>query len=473
MSDWYQEAVDFLYSFVNFEHRQIETYAPENISLDRPRQLLNFLGNPHLSFHSIHIAGTKGKGSVAAMCAACLREAGLSVGLYTSPHLQDFRDRIRVLQPEDGDGRIPPERVADLVDELKPAVDQVPELTWYELVTALAFLHFAYEKVDIAVVEVGLGGRLDATNLLHPLVSVITSLSFDHTYLLGDTLSEIAAEKGGIIKPGVPVVTSPQEPEAMHRLIQIAEFQGAPMTVIGRDWDWLPGPSAKLGQHPGIGWDQEIVITKTPPQAFVSPYTRFSLALAGRHQQENALVAIAALNAIQSNYPAITIESVTDGLAKVNWPGRLQVLAHGNGRPIVLLDCAHNVDSAEKLALTLKKDCVYEELWLLLGITVDKDVMGILRVLLPLSDKVILTASSHPRACSPAELLQMATDLGYEVMVSTDVTDAFITAWRKAGPEDLMCITGSIFVVGDLLNQWESLQSELPAESRNLFPNHY
>jgi dihydrofolate synthase/folylpolyglutamate synthase len=247
MSDRYQEAVNFLYSFVNFEHRQIETYAPENISLNRPRQLLNFLGNPHLSFHSIHIAGTKGKGSVAAMCAACLREAGLSVGLYTSPHLQDFRDRIRILQPEDGDGRIHPERVADLVDELKPAVDQVLELTWYELVTALAFLHFADEKVDIAVVEVGLGGRLDATNLLHPLVSVITSLSFDHTYLLGNTLSEIAAEKGGIIKPGVPVVTSSQEPEAMHRLIQIAEFQGAPMTVIGRDWDWLPGPSAKLG----------------------------------------------------------------------------------------------------------------------------------------------------------------------------------------------------------------------------------
>jgi len=178
------------------------------------------------------------------------------------------------------------------------------------------------------------------------------------------------------------------------------------------------------------------------------------------------------LNAIQSDYPAVTVESVTNGLAKVNWPGRLQVLAHGNGRPTVLLDCAHNVDSAEKLALTLKKDCVYEELWLVLGATVDKDVMGILRVLLPLSDKVILTASSHPRACSPAELLQMATDLGYEVMPSYNVSDAFITAWQKAGPGDLICVTGSIFVVGDLLNQWESLKSELPAASRNLYANY-
>lgn len=472
MNDRYLEAVDYLYSFVNFEHRQIETYAPENISLDRPEQLLNYLGNPHLSFHSIHIAGTKGKGSVAAMCATCLREAGLTVGLYTSPHLQDFRDRIRVLQPDDGDGRIPPERVAELVEELKPAVDQVPDLTWYELVTALAFLHFAYEKVDIAVVEVGLGGRLDATNLLHPLVSVITSLSFDHTYLLGNTLSEIAAEKGGIIKPGVPVIVSPQEPEAMQQLIHIAESQGAPMTIIGRDWDWLPGPSAKLGQHHGNRWDQKIVITKAPAQTFIPLKTRFSLALAGRHQQENALVAIAALNAIQSSYPTITIESVTNGLAHVNWPGRLQVLAHGNGCPIVLLDCAHNVDSARKLALTLKKDCVYEELWLVLGATVDKDVKGILSVLLPVADKVILTASSHPRACTPAELLQVATDLGYEVIPKTNVTDAFITAWRKAGPDDLICITGSIFVVGDLLNQWESLQSELSVENRNLFPNH-
>jgi dihydrofolate synthase/folylpolyglutamate synthase len=472
MNDRYQEAVDYLYSFVNFEHRQIETYAPENISLDRPRRLLSYLGNPHLSFNSIHIAGTKGKGSVAAMCATCLREAGLTVALYTSPHLQDFRDRIRVLRPGDGDGRIPPERVADLVDELKPAIDRVPDLTWYELVTALGFLHFAYEKVDFAVVEVGLGGRLDATNLLQPLVSVITSLSFDHTYLLGNTLSEIAAEKGGIIKPGVPVITSPQEPEAMQQLVKIAESRGAPMTIIGRDWDWRPGPSTKLGQNHGKGWEQEIVITKTPPKAFIPLSTRFSLALAGRHQQENALVAIAALNAIQPDYPAVDVESVRGGMENVNWPGRLQVLPHDEGRPIVLLDCAHNVDSAEKLAYTLIEDCVYEELWLVLGATVDKDVKGILRVLLPLSDNVILTASSHPRACSPAELFQMATDLGYEVMLSTNVTDAFKSAWRRAGPDDLICIAGSIFVVGDLLNQWEGLQFGLPAESRYLSAKH-
>lgn len=159
-------------------------------------------------------------------------------------------------------------------------------------------------------------------------------------------------------------------------------------------------------------------------------------------------------------------------MAKVNWPGRLQVLDHGNSHPIVLLDCAHNVDSAEKLALTLKKDCVYEELWLVLGVTVDKDVEGILNVLLPLTDKVFLTASSHPRACSPAELLHMATDLGYEVWPSTNVTDAFKTAWREAGPDDLICITGSIFVVGDLLNKWEGLQSEFLAKSRNLIADH-
>lgn len=464
MSDGYQEALDYLYSFVNFEHRQIETYAPENISLERPKELLGFLGNPHHSIKSIHIAGTKGKGSVAVMCAACLRESGLTVGLYTSPHLQSFRDRIRVLRPGGGDGRIDPRRVADLVGELKVAAKQVPDLTWYELVTAIAFLHFAYEEVDIAVVEVGLGGRLDATNLLQPLVSVITSLSLDHTYLLGDTLPEIAMEKGGIIKPGVPVVTASQEPEAMDRLIGIASSRQAPMFIICRDWDWIPGPRVKLGEQVKNGWNQDIIVSRTPPKTFIPTDTRFTIALAGRHQQENALVALAALNVIKPHFPTLTIQTVSRGLAKVTWLGRMQVLVQGNGQPTVLLDCAHNVDSAEKLTLTLKEDCTYKDLTLILGATVDKDVQGILHVLLPLSDKIILTASSHPRACSPGDLMTMATDLGYEAFPSRSVADAFTTAWRTSGPQDLICVTGSIFVVGDLLNQWEGLKSELLAE---------
>ena len=465
MSGGYQEALDYLYSFVNFEHRQIDNYAPENISLDRPKQLLGYLGNPHRAFQSIHIAGTKGKGSVAAMCAACLRAAGLSVGLYTSPHLQDFRDRIRILKPQDGQGRIEPDKVAELVEQLRPTIDRVPGLTWYELVTALAFLHFAREQVDVAVIEVGLGGRLDATNLLNPLVSVITSLSFDHTYLLGNTLPEIAAEKGGIIKPGVPVVTAPQKPEALEQLINIAEYQQTPITIIGQDWAYAPGQRTKLGAGAGNGWKQEIIVTGTPDRSFIPLHSRFTLALAGRHQQENALVALATLDAVKPYFPSLTIEAVAQGLANVEWPGRMQVLSHGDDQPTVLLDCAHNVDSAEKLALTLSRDCTYDDLWLVIGVTVDKDAIGILRVLLPLSNKVFLTASSHPRASSPSELIDIATELGFEVKPSRTVSNAVISAWRAAGPDDLICITGSIFVVGDLLNQWESLQFELTARS--------
>ncbi len=461
MQDRYQDALDYLYGLVNFEHSRIENYAPENISLERPSQLLGYVGDPHQGFESIHIAGTKGKGSVAAIIATCLRASGLSVGLYTSPHLQDFRDRIRILTPDDGDGRISPDQVVDLVDMLRPIVDRVPGITWYELVTTMAFLHFKNQAVDMAVVEVGLGGRLDATNLLSPMVTVITSLSLDHTHLLGDTLPEIAAEKGGIIKHDIPVITSSQRPEALVVLDQIAREKETSMVVIGRDWMYEPGLSTKLRANGESEWRQEIVVTKSPDDSFIPSNTRFSLALAGQHQQENAMVALATLDFVHRSYSQIDVETIRQGLAFVQWPGRLQLLTHGHGRPTILLDCAHNVDSAQKLALTLTNDCAFDELWLLIGVTVDKDVRGVLNVLLPMTGKVILTASSHPRATTPAELLQLANELGFKPRSSSSVAEAIATAWQEAGSGDLICVTGSIFIVGDLLNQWEGLQSEL------------
>ncbi len=468
MDGSYQEALEYLYSFVNFEHRQIDQYAPENISLERPAHLLDLLGNPHLAFQSIHIAGTKGKGSVSAMCAACLRAAGYTVGLYTSPHLLDFRDRIRILSPDDADGRITPERVVALVDRLKQVVDAVPGLTWYELITAIGFLHFAQEHVDVAVVEVGLGGRLDATNVLTPLVSVITSLSLDHTYLLGDSLKEIAIEKAGIIKPGVPVVSAPQASEAMIQLVETARSKLAPMTVIGRDWDYEPGQHSGMDLWAASGWKQKLTVTKAPATAIISPMTTLTLALAGRHQQENTMVALAALDAIRKNYPALTAECISEGLANVVWPGRLQVLSYGQRQPTLLVDCAHNVDSAEKLAWALIHDYEFKDLLLVIGVTVDKDVTGILKVLLPITDRVILTVASHPRASDPETLHQLVTELGHEAQISHSVWEAVLAAWQKAGPDDLICVTGSIFVVGDLLNNWEGLQSELAAVSVHL-----
>jgi dihydrofolate synthase/folylpolyglutamate synthase len=430
MSAGYQEALDYLYGLVNFEHRRIDQYTSENISLDRPRRLLRLVDDPQKTFQTIHIAGTKGKGSVAAMCAAIFRAAGYRVGLYTSPHLFDFRDRIRIVTPQDGDGRIGRAQVVDLVQALKPAVAQMPEVTWYEVVTALAFMYFAQEKVDLAVVEVGLGGRLDATNVLSPLVSVITSLSLDHTILLGDTLPEIAAEKG-------------------------------PVTIVGRDWQWQAVPHLQEGIMSKPPSRQQIILSQATDTAFVRPPLHLTLNLTGRHQQENAMVALATVDKAAGAYPRLDVNAVVEGLARVDWPGRLQVLSSDDDRPTLLVDCAHNADSAAKLAFALKHDYRFETLWLILGITADKDQRGILQELLPLAERVIMTSSGHPRAAKPAELVELAGELGTLAVASSSVTEAVRRAWREARPKDLICVSGSIFVVGDLLYHWDGLQSEL------------
>jgi dihydrofolate synthase / folylpolyglutamate synthase len=460
MNDQYQAALDYLYGYVNFEHRRIDHYAAEYVSLDRPAELLARLDDPHHQFPAIHIAGTKGKGSVAAMCASVLRQIGLRVGLYTSPHLQDFRDRFRILSPADADGRISQSEIVELVTHLRPAAEQVPGLTWFELVTALAFLHFARQEVDVAVIEVGLGGRLDATNVLKPLVSVITSLSLDHTYLLGDSLAEIAFEKGGIIKPGVPTVTAPQATEALARLVKIAADRRSPLIVVGQDWlfEASPEPPSDLPAGP---LRQYLTITHGPETAFIALPQTLALNLVGRHQLENAVVAVAALDQVHRHFPQLTLEALTTGLAETNWPGRLQLLHQLAGQPAIVVDCAHNVDSAEKLAQALPAFFEYRHLWLVMGITADKDMVGILQTLLPLASGTIVTSSGHPRAAEPQELCRLATSLGYDTVAQTDTAQAVLAAWQMAGPDDLICVTGSIFVVGDLLNRWDSLKSGL------------
>ncbi|RPI93911.1 MAG: bifunctional folylpolyglutamate synthase/dihydrofolate synthase, partial [Chloroflexi bacterium] len=230
----YADAIDYLYSFINWEVERHIRNAPGVMTLERPREVLAAFGNPHERYPVIHITGTKGKGSVGAMCASTLTASGLKSGLYSSPHLQDFRERFRI------DGQmIEPDAFTALVNQIRPVLDSVADITWFEATTALAFLFFAQQKVDMVVAEVGLGGRLDATNVVTPAVSVITSLSYDHTHLLGDSLESIAREKGGIIKPGVPVVSAPQAPGALDVLSGIASEQHAPMTVIGRDWHYV------------------------------------------------------------------------------------------------------------------------------------------------------------------------------------------------------------------------------------------
>lgn len=448
----FQDALDYLYHFVNYEQKMTDRYAPEKMDPSRPARLLAQLGNPHSHFPSIHVAGTKGKGSVAAMCAACLRAAGLSVGLYTSPHLQEIRERIRVLTPADADGRIPHSDFASLVESLKEAAAREARLTWFELVTAVAFMHFAERDVDVAVVEVGLGGRLDATNVLTPLVSVITSLSLDHTGLLGNTVAAIAAEKGGIIKPGVPVVTASQEEEAMATLEEIALELRAPLVAVGRQWHY----EGRL-----LNGTQEVTVMDAPDDVCFPAPSTFRLALTGAHQRENAVVALAALHEARGAFPTLDVDAMRRGLATVHWPGRLQILHRAPDTPTILLDGAHNADSAAKLAQALAELYDYERLWLVLGVTAEKNIPGILQPLLPLANGVFATQANHPRASAPSVLRRHARRLGYQVHVRRNVDTAVTAAWEAAGASDLICVTGSLFVVGDLLNSWDSLKSVL------------
>jgi dihydrofolate synthase / folylpolyglutamate synthase len=471
MSIPYREALDYLNSFANFEHKIVDQYTPDKIDPSRPARLLALLGDPHRRYPSVHIAGTKGKGSVAALCASCLRAAGLKTGLYTSPHLVEFRERFQVLTPAGTDSRIGEAAFSAIVEQIRVVAGSVPGLTWFELVTAVAFLYFAREAVDAAVIEVGLGGRLDATNVITPIVSIITSLSLDHTELLGNSLAEIAGEKGGIIKPGTPVVTAPQPAEALTRLHDIAAERQAPLILVGRDYTYQALATGPAGQTISVTTHLPPADASLPLPVVPRPLRprNLTIPLAGPHQQENAVVALAALDVARSYFPALTDEAVEQGMATVSWPGRLQLLQAEPGtlfgatcgRPLapVLLDSAHNPHSAKVLADALPTTYSYRRLWLVLGITADKNIRGILEQLLPLADHILVTRSSHPRAADPESLHRAAAELGYRVESYPGLEEAVGMALKRAAPNDLVCVTGSIFVVGDLLNCWDRLQS--------------
>lgn len=467
--DAFVEALDYLYSFIDLEKRRQDRYLAAKMDASRPRRFLDALGSPYDQFPAIHIAGTKGKGSVAAMCAYVLRAAGYRVGLYTSPHLQDFRERIRILTPEDADGRIPPAAFIQQINQIKTVISDFPDVTWFELLTAVAFLHFAQQKVDIAVVEVGLGGRLDATNVLTPLVSVITSLSIDHTKFLGNTLAEIAYEKGGIIKPGIPVITAPQPPEALNKIKEICAERQSPLTIVGQDWQFKQGNVTNDGS-------QELIITQSPTNNYQlpttdnrSPITNFRLPLTGSHQLENATVALAALQEVRPYLPNLDATAGQKGLAGVQWPGRLQTLYSGDeANPVLLVDCAHNPHSANALRAALEHRYQYIRLVLIFGAPADKDIPGMLHHLLPLTSSVITTTANHTRSARPEDLARLCQQMGYDAVPTPDTAVALRLAWDKAQPGDLICVTGSIIVVGDLLNQWERLQSELLTTKMNL-----
>ena len=466
----YTQALAYLYSFTDYEKQTAYLYSPDRFDLGRMYRLLAALDNPHRRFTSLHIAGTKGKGSVAAMSERILREAGYHTGLFTSPHLHTFRERIRV------DGQFIPEgMVIEGLHRLQPHIPSIPGLTTFELITALGFWYFAQRSIDIAVVEVGLGGRLDATNVIMPLVSVITSLSYDHTAILGTTLAAIAREKGGIIKPRVPVVSAPQPEEALPIIEEICKERHAPLTLVGRDWQWrLQGASCE---------GQSFSILRGPLTA--APTTRPSerelrlrssdhkleywIPLLGRHQLVNATTVLAAMDQLQGRGLGIPQSSIREGLRQVEWPGRLEVLGR---RPWVVVDGAHNRASAQELRRALEEIFPHRRLFLIFATYRDKDISRMLEVLLPLADELTVTHFDSPRAATAAQLEGWVRDMGIQATRADNVSQALAQACQRAAAQDLICVAGSVRFAGEARMAWAKAEGQpLPPSDPPLPPS--
>jgi len=432
----YEEAMRYWFGRINFE---VKTPRPNDLSLDRMRLLLKLLGNPQDRFRIVHIAGSKGKGSTSAMLAAILREAGYRTGLFTSPHLVHVEERIQV-----DNGAISREELTRLMVEIQHAdrARGLQGLTFFEIATALGFLHFARRRVEVAVVEVGLGGRFDSTNVCRPLLSLITSISFDHTQFLGDTLAKIAMEKAGIIKPGRTCLSGVRGPEARSEIERISKLREAPLRQVDIDYRY----NHELAQVGPVS-DRLTRVQVTARQIW--PF--MDVGLIGEHQAANAALAVTAVEELRLQGLTIHDRAVAQGLAKVRWPARLEIMGR---QPLLLLDCAHNIASAQALIATLETS-VFPSIeggrrFLIFAGSRDKDLAGMLRILVPHFDQVALTRFAPiPRGSAPEELIG---DLPSET--HAEIYPTALEAWKSirnlATVHDMICVTGSVFLAGEL-----------------------
>jgi dihydrofolate synthase/folylpolyglutamate synthase len=451
----YNKALDYLYSFVDYSLKKSSELAKADFNLDRMRALMKLLGNPEVKYPCLHIAGTKGKGSICAMVASALTAAGYKTGLYTSPHLLDYVERIQI------DGQpISHVQLIELVEQIKPHVAAVPMLTTFEITTAMGFLHFARQKVNAAVIEVGLGGRLDATNILSPRVSVISSLSYDHMAVLGNTLTLIAGEKAGIIKPGVPVISSPQKEEALKVLERVVKELHAPFVLVGKDISYTAGEHSLVGQALSVTWKQpkkrgknegsKVISEKTKEGERRDETIKLHIPLLGKHQVVNAATAYAALRVSGLD---VNQEAIRKGFAEVNWPCRFEIVRR---EPPVILDSAHNQDSFEKLAETLEEYFPERAVVLIFGSSEDKNIAGMLEALKKRLKIVLATRADHPRAVKLEEILQVAKKLGLNVKAVPSVEVALDRALELAAVDDAIILSaGSMFVTAEVKSAWK------------------
>lgn len=432
----YSQAEEYLNRFVNYEQIPGVSYAGPGYSLKHVEELLNRMGNPQLSATTVHIAGTKGKGSVAVMIARVLSNSGHKTGVYTSPHLHNLRERINI------DGSLISEaEFATAMAEIKPFIEamrqdtSLRQLTYYEALTVLAFAYFQKRHVDFQVLEVGLGGRLDATNVTRPLVCIITPISLDHTQILGNSLQEIAREKAGIIKPGCWAVLSPQPEEAASVISGICREKRARMLQVGKDVTW---------RQTGADLHQQSLVVDGRTSTY-----QISIPLLGDFQLENAATAVAALEILASEGFAISPVSIANGLAQVKWPGRFQILRE---HPTLLVDGAHNVASVKRLVSNIKAYFPHKKAFLVFGTSRDKDIPGIIKELVSFSPQIIVTQASHSRAAPLSTLVTEFAKRGMKPETEETVVGAISRALSLANEADVICVTGSLFVVGEALD---------------------
>ena len=412
----YREALHYLLG--------LEKYGG-TFGLSKTVNLMTAFGNPHRDREYIHIAGSNGKGSVAAMLESILMRAGLKVGFYSSPHLVRFTERYRINGKE-----IPGKTLAGITAELQNNMDPTEPLTFFEAATAIGLVHFARENTDIAIMEVGMGGRLDATNVIRPVVSLITNISLDHQAFLGKRLLDIAGEKAGIIKRGVDLVTAATQPSVIRLIRSVCEGQRAPFRRVGKDVRYRTIRST-LNYY---GLSRTIRGLKP--------------GLQGRFQYRNAALALAATEILERKGYAISSRDIREGLADTFWPGRVHILSRD---PMIVLDGAHNPAGAGELAETIKRDFTFERLILVLGVMEDKDIRSILRRLVPLADHVIYGKPAYDRSADPKILMREAAPLGKPGEVVPILADAVKRAKALATERDMILITGSLFTVGEVL----------------------
>ncbi len=432
------EALAYLDGLVNHE-RRYDPQAMRAVRLERMAHLCRRLGDPQRWFRSIVVAGTNGKGSIAAMLYAMLRETSLRVGLYTSPHLESLRERIRVWDRgpaggsvAHGDDWITPEALGEAIGRLAAVSGHSETPTYFEALTAAAFLHFQQRAVEVAVLEVGLGGRLDATNVVHQAVTVFGGIDYDHAEVLGEDLVFIAREKAGVLKPGQTAITVPQHDVVEEVLRLTAEEQGVPLLRIGREI------VATLHEHSSQG----LRVTVAAPRGL---YEDLEVPLLGRHQAVNAAAAVTALEALST--AGSLADVVRRGLGGCEWPGRLEIVQED---PLVILDGAHNPQALEALGLTLAELWPAKRFHVILGLSADKWQEAVGQMVGRLGASVTCTRSRSPRAMDPAQLAVALRPFTRDVHVMADAADAYTYLLNGVPPTDGIIVTGSMYLVGEL-----------------------